>query len=80
MSQEVTDLSLERSNMLSTIIQFLILGVMTWVGTNIHAVKNDIAEMKTNDAVQARELIYINEKLITHIQNPNAHHIEGVKK
>lgn len=72
---QVSDALAERRELWSNIIQFLILAVMTWVGTNIHTMKNDISEIKKSDAVQAAELIHIKEKVDYHITNDKIHNI-----
>lgn len=70
---EVQDKPTEVGIKLNNILTALVLMVMSWVGYNINTMKDHIAVIRTDSAVQAVQLTYIADRLDRHINNKDAH-------
>lgn len=73
MSQDVQDKPAEVSLKVSNILQFLVLGVMSWVGFNIQTMGRDISEIRTDLAVSKTEISHIAAELDAHKADKYAH-------
>ena len=69
----VTDRPVELQSMAQTILTFLLLGVMSWVGITLEKVKDNTAENNKAIAVFTVHLQNQRERLHLHINNPKAH-------
>jgi len=69
----VTDRPVELQGMAQTILTFLLLGVMSWVGINLEKVKDNTAENNKAIAVFTVHLENQRQIMHTHINNPRAH-------
>lgn len=69
----VTDRPVELQSMAQTILTFLLLGVMSWVGITLEKVKDNTAENNKAIAVFTVHLQNQRELFHQHVTNPKAH-------
>lgn len=70
---KVTDRPIEINSMVQTILTFLLLGVMSWVGLTLEKVKENTAVLTTKIAVSASEVAHNRELIINHISDDRVH-------
>lgn len=69
----VTDRPVEMQGLAQTILTFLLLGVMSWVGLTLEEVKDNTAILDKSMAVFANEQTHLARDLKEHIIDPRAH-------
>ena len=69
----VTDKPIELQSMAQTVLTFLLLAVMSWVGLTLEEVKDNTAILDKSMAVFANEQTHLAKDLKEHIKNPRAH-------
>ena len=69
----VHDKPAEISLKVSNILQAGVLAVMSWVGLNIQTMGNDIAEIKTDLALNANNITHLESQFTSHISDKSIH-------
>jgi len=77
---QVQDKPAEVGIKLNNLLTSILIGVCIWVGTEIRTMGNDIAEIKTANAVDRTEMKYLRERLTRHIENKIIHHTKHIYK
>jgi len=70
---QVADRPIELQSMLQTVLTFLLLGVMSWIGITLEKVKDNTAENNKAIAVFSVHLENQRQRMHDHINNPRAH-------
>lgn len=69
----VSDKPVELHSMMQTILTFMLLGVMSWVGLTLEKVKDNTAALTTKIAVSELAVTHNRELLNRHISNRLVH-------
>ena len=70
---EVQDKPAEASIKLNNVLTAVTIAILLWIGTSILDVKDEVASLRTDNAVSTSEMSHLREMLRNHVEDQTIH-------